>query len=251
MVIAAIWIIWIILGCWGVSRAIVWLPLRMAEDEDLLVAEIMAAHQAKDFMPHQVDARFLAGDFFSKMPPCNVQSFGLSVAAILIALCVIYAYGLGLAAAVWSLFGWGLLVLAGVDSRTKLLPDVLTLPLMWLGIVIQMFPETSTVGLQLSVVGVVAGYVPLWLLAQAYRLLCGRDGLGMGDLKLLAAMGAWSGPFVLPQVLLLAALLAIGVFVLERLLRRSNGGIHEERPFGPAIVAAYFIVMAFAYSVSP
>jgi prepilin signal peptidase PulO-like enzyme (type II secretory pathway) len=68
----------------------------------------------------------------------------------------------------------------------------------------------------------------------------------MGDLKLLAAMGAWSGPFVLPHVLLLAALLAIALFVIERLLRCSTAGIHEERPFGPAIVAAYFIVMVFA-----
>lgn len=149
----------------------------------------------------------------------------------------------------WSIWGGGLVVLAFVDARTKLLPDALTLPLLWLGIVIQLFPETRTVGLEMSIIGAVAGYLPLWLLAQAYRLIRGRDGLGMGDLKLLAAMGVWSGPFLLPQVLLLAALLAIAVFVMERVLRRSANSFHDERPFGPSIVAAYFIVLLFTHSL--
>jgi len=165
----------------------------------------------------------------------------------LIVLGAFYVYPTILQAFLWGIWGAGLVVLAFVDARIKLLPDALTLPLLWLGIVMQLFPETRTVGLEYAVIGAVAGYLPLWLLALAYRKVRGLDGLGMGDLKLLAAMGAWSGPFLLPQVLLLAALIAIAFFVIERVLRRSTDGIHEERPFGPSIVASYFIVLLFMY----
>lgn len=111
------------------------------------------------------------------------------------------------------------------------------------GLACAAFPETATFGLELAVIGAVLGYVPLWLLAQAYRLIRGRDGLGMGDLKLLAAMGAWSGPWVLPQVIFVAALLAILGFLLERLLRHRRGGLQEERPFGPWLILAYGLIV--------
>ena len=145
--------------------------------------------------------------------------------------------------AAWFLYACGLILLALVDQQTKLLPDVLTIPLLWLGLLMQIFPETASFGLELAVIGAVLGYVPLWLLAQAYRLIRGRDGLGMGDLKLLAAMGAWSGPWVLPQVIFGAALLAILGFLLERLLRRRCGGLQEERPFGPWLILAYGLIV--------
>jgi leader peptidase (prepilin peptidase)/N-methyltransferase len=154
--------------------------------------------------------------------------------------------GLTLMGACWMLFGWGLIALAVIDARTKLLPDVLTLPLMWLGIVMQLFPETRTVGLESSIWGVVAGYVPLWLLAHMYLLLRGRDGLGMGDLKLLAAMGAWSGAAILPMVVFLAALMAlIGVLTL-RVVRRESSDLQAEFPFGPWIAVAYGLLVYFA-----
>lgn len=237
-----------LLGCWCVCQAIAWLLARLAEEESLAVTEVLAKQtksgQASPTLPMKTSS-FL--DFLVRPLKIDLLNGCYVTLAALIGMGAYLIYGAGLGFVLWSTMGWGLLILASVDAKTKLLPDVLTLPLLWLGIVIQLFPETRTVGLELSVIGAVAGYLPLWLLAHLYKLIRGRDGLGMGDLKLLAAMGAWSGPFLLPQVLLLAALLAIAVFVLERVLRRSSTGIHEERPFGPAIVAAYFIVMAFAY----
>ena len=148
----------------------------------------------------------------------------------------------------WFLFGCVLVTLALVDYQTKLLPDVLTLPMIWLGLIIQLFPDTRTVGLEWALIGAVAGYLPLWLLAHGYRLLRGRDGLGMGDLKLLAAMGAWSGPLILPMVIVVASVLAIGVFLLAWCIQRRRGGLQEERPFGPWIVLAYGIVLVFGFS---
>ena len=220
-----------------------WLPKHMQQQEDALIAEILNEHGfVRASRADEADLNPLCFWQLPKLSVLNASCVGFSLLAISLAI----QHGqTDIQTSLWALWGVALVVLAFVDARTKLLPDVLTLPFLWLGIVIQLFPETRTIGLELSVIGAVAGYLPLWLLAQAYRLIRGRDGLGMGDLKLLSAMGAWSGPFVLPQVLLLAALLAIAVFVIERLVHRSAGGFHEERPFGPAIVAAYFIVLVF------
>ena len=223
-----------------------WLPLHMAAQENALIAEILEAHASAAVINDQQSVGGSAPTFW-RWPAFTRFNAASAVCSLLVVLAAFYAYSPTLQALLWAVWGAGLVVLAFVDARTKLLPDVLTLPLLWLGLIIQLFPETRTVGLEFSVIGAVAGYLPLWLLAHAYRLIRRRDGLGMGDLKLLAAMGAWSGPLLLPQVLLLAALLAIALFIGERVLCRSTGGIHEERPFGPAIVAAYFIVMPLTY----
>jgi prepilin signal peptidase PulO-like enzyme (type II secretory pathway) len=220
-----------------------WMPKHMEQQEAVLIAEILDEHGSVcESRAYETDLKPLRFSHLPRLSALNAGCAGLSLFAVTVAL---QQGQTDIQISLWAIWSVALVVLAFVDARTKLLPDMLTLPFLWLGIVIQLFPETRTIGLELSVIGAVAGYLPLWLLAQAYRLIRGRDGLGMGDLKLLAAMGAWSGPLVLPQVLLLAALLAIAVFVIERLVHRSAGGFHEERPFGPAIVAAYFIVLAF------
>ena len=239
-------ILFVLIVCGFVSRVIVWLPQRYADEEAAYVRDILGQH-APQVVPlvHNPSADFgspLKG-FFSMLPPANLQTALASTAVVVAALWAWYTKADFLEMALWFVFCCGLIILAVVDYKTKLLPDVLTLPLLWLGLVIQLFPETRTVGLDLSVIGAVAGYLPLWLLAQIYRLVRGRDGLGMGDLKLLAAMGAWSGPLLLPYVLVLAVFLAIAVFVLERVVRQPTYGFHEERPFGPSIIAAYFFIL--------
>ncbi len=244
-----LWILLLMLSGWLVARAAYWLPTHYTREEAAWLKAVKA-HAPSDTMgfcyePPSVIQ--LMRSFLSGFPPLNALTF-----VGVIGVCAVFAWVLltqiPIASQVsWFMFGSVLVLLGLVDFQTKLLPDILTLPLMWLGMVIQLWPETRTVGLELAVIGAVAGYLPLWLFAHLYKLIRGRDGLGMGDLKLLAAMGAWSGPFILPQVLLIAALLAIALFVFERVLCRSTVGIHEERPFGPAIVAAYFIVMVFAY----
>lgn len=175
------------------------------------------------------------------------------IGALLIALGVIFwavsVHGLSLLALCWTVFGWGLVALAVIDLRTMLLPDALTLPLMWLGIVMQLFPQTQTIGLEASVWGAVAGYVPLWLLAQVYHLVRRREGLGMGDLKLLAAMGAWSGAMILPVVIFVASILALATIVTIRIVRRSALG--GEFPFGPWIILAYMFCNMLGFMMIP
>ena len=174
----------------------------------------------------------------------NSQRGPIVLGAMLVLLVAVWSYltyGASLQALCWFLFGTGLVALAVIDARTKLLPDVLTLPLMWAGIVLQLFPETRTVGLEASVWGVVVGYLPLGVLAHLYWWLRRREGLGMGDLKLLAAMGAWSGPMILPGVIFLASLLAIAGVLLGRLFGGRSAGLTEEFPFGPWIILAYML----------
>ena len=250
----------IVLLAWSVARAVDWYPAHLAHEEEAMLAAIsaqlagdeasFAAWEAAQGTPFGGVAwrRFVSGT-----PAFNRQTGLAVVLVLLVATWSLMTHGATLLAASWLIFGAGLVVLAFVDAHTKLLPDALTLPLLWLGVVLQLFPETRTVGLEASIWGVLAGYLPMWLLAQLYRLLRGRDGLGMGDVKMLAAMGAWSGAAVLPSVIFVASLLGIaGVlcFRLSRRVRRADDHSHElddshelhaEFPFGPWIIAAYMI----------
>lgn len=131
--------------------------------------------------------------------------------------------------ALWLLWS-ALLPLAVIDARHMLLPDCLTLPLLWCGLLLNL--RGGWLSLQDAVVGAAAGYVFLWLLYWGYRLLRGREGIGQGDLKLVAAFGAWLGWQVLPQLLLFAAFLAILLFLLPR---RDAAAA---QPFGPSLCIA-------------
>ena len=118
----------------------------------------------------------------------------------------------GVEGAGWALFGWILLALAVLDWRHFWLPDALTLPLAFLGLTLAMW--VTDVALADRVVGAVAGYGALLAVALGYRALRGREGLGLGDAKLLGALGAWLGWQTLPFLLLIAsvtALLTMGV----------------------------------------
>ena len=132
-----------------------------------------------------------------------------------------------------SVLGWGLLALAWIDLVAWRLPDALTLPLLTVGLAATWWldPEAELD----HALGCVAAGGGLWVLGVAYRRLRGRDGLGLGDVKLLAAGAAWTGLAALPWVLLAASCLGL-VFALARHGRRLAGG--SAIPFGPAICAA-------------
>lgn len=227
---------------WLVSRAVEWLPLYYAHEEALWRAHIQAKSLEADTLPGQVsdlsEQSMSAPQFFG-VPRCGVMTCLSVVGVLSVAVWVCLTQASIEGALVWFTFGCGLIVLGLVDYQTRLLPDMLTLPLLWLGLLIQLWPTTSTVGLEMAVIGAVAGYLPLWLLAKLYWLVRKRDGLGMGDLKLLAAMGAWSGPWLLPHVLLGASLLAILAVLCCRLLTSRRIGMQEALPFGPSIILAY------------
>ncbi|MES3039982.1 MAG: A24 family peptidase [Pseudomonadota bacterium] len=143
-----------------------------------------------------------------------------------------------LAAAIYG-FSMTLVVGALIDWDSQWLPDRITLPLMWSGLFLASIGQ-NPLGLSLShsLWGAMAGYLTFWLMATVFRLVTGRDGLGGGDTKLLAALGAWLGGLVLPQLLLMSSLLGLGIALWFRLREGKQG----EFPFGPALAASGLIL---------
>jgi leader peptidase (prepilin peptidase) / N-methyltransferase len=137
------------------------------------------------------------------------------------------------------LLGWTLLTLAAIDWRTGLLPDVLTLPLIPIGLGAAWFFDAG--GIWDHVIGAAAGFVGFAALAALYRWLRGRDGLGLGDAKLLAASGAWLGWMALPSVILFAALLGLAFVLLRRVPLDATSRI----AFGPALALATWVVWLY------
>ncbi|HEX7238333.1 MAG TPA: A24 family peptidase [Gammaproteobacteria bacterium] len=137
-------------------------------------------------------------------------------------------------------FTWTLLALTLIDLDHKLLPDSLTLPLLWAGLLVNV-PGTFTT-LTSSVLGAAAGYLALWSVYQLFKLVTGKEGMGYGDFKLLAAIGAWVGIWpLLPVVILLSAVVGsvVGVALIAFGGRSSQAAI----PFGPYLAAAGFITL--------
>lgn len=132
-----------------------------------------------------------------------------------------------------------LIAAATIDARTTLLPDQLTQPLLWLGLMVNI-PGTFT-DLQSAVIGAIAGYLTLWLVFHGFRLVTGKEGMGFGDFKLLAALGAWLGWQALPVILLLASLAGavVGIALILLLGRDRNIPI----PFGPYLAVAGWLAL--------
>ena len=159
---------------------------------------------------------------------------GVELAALAIALAAVLIDG-GQRAWLDCLLGWWLLALGWIDLRCWLLPDALTLPLIIAGLAAAFLfnPDQLTD----RAVGAALGYLTLTAIAALYRALRGREGLGGGDVKLLAASGAWLGAAALPQVILLAALSALAAAACLR-LAGIRLGIHSALPFGPFLALA-------------
>ena len=147
------------------------------------------------------------------------------------ALGVLMAWRFGYSAALaWSLvFAWALVALAFIDYDTQLLPDDITLPLVWLGLLVNVFGVF--VDLRSAVFGAAGGYLVLWTVYWVFKLVAGKEGMGFGDFKLLAALGAWTGWQVLPFVILVSA--GVGAVVGAVGLWLSRRGIDTRIPFGP------------------
>jgi leader peptidase (prepilin peptidase)/N-methyltransferase len=139
-----------------------------------------------------------------------------------------------------------LVTLAGIDLDHQLLPDNLTLPLLWAGLLLSLtgvFVDPVT-----SIIGAAAGYLILWTIYQLFRLLTGKEGMGYGDFKLLAALGAWLGWQMLPLIILLSSLLGAVVGLTMLLLRRHQQG--QPMPFGPYIAAAGWIALIWGERIT-
>jgi len=136
-------------------------------------------------------------------------------------------------------FTWTLIAASGIDLEHKLLPDQITLPLIWAGLALNLFGVFTD--LESAVIGAIAGYLILWLVFHLFRLATGKEGMGFGDFKLLSAIGAWFGWQVLPTVILLAS--AVGAIVGLSLIAARKMGREVPIAFGPFLAAAGWLVL--------
>jgi leader peptidase (prepilin peptidase)/N-methyltransferase len=159
---------------------------------------------------------------------------------------VVWRFGLQAPGVCAMLVTWFLIALACIDLDHQLLPDSLTLPLLWLGLLASL-TGWSTIGSNLpvdpvsAIGGAAVGYLSLWLLYHGFRLLTGKEGMGYGDFKLLAALGAWFGMQMLLPIVLLSALVGALVGLTMILLRRRDRA--APIPFGPFLAAAGWLAM--------
>ena len=157
-----------------------------------------------------------------------------------------WRYGLTLATVGALFLMWSLIALTVIDIDTQLLPDDITLPLIWVGLLVNL--NGTFVPLQGAAIGAVAGYLSLWAVYWLFKLATGKEGMGYGDFKLLAAVGAWLGWKMLPVVILLSSL--VGAIVGIGLIVFARHGRNTPIPFGPYIAAAGLIALFWGETIN-
>ncbi|MBI3712126.1 MAG: prepilin peptidase [Burkholderiales bacterium] len=150
---------------------------------------------------------------------------------------------MGLAAVV---FCWFLIAMTMIDSDTQLLPDDLTLPLMWIGLGINIYGIFAS--LESAVIGAILGYLSLWSVYWLFKLLTGKEGMGYGDFKLLAALGAWMGWSMLPLIILLSSL--VGAVIGLTMIVLGKMGFSKQIPFGPYLAGAGLIALVYGHNIT-
>ena len=141
---------------------------------------------------------------------------------------------------------WALIALAVIDFDTQLLPDSITLPLLWLGLAFNMFATYTD--LPSAVTGAMIGYGSLWSIFWLFKLATGKEGMGYGDFKLLGALGAWLGWQMLPAIILLSSV--VGAAVGIALIVASRHGRNVPIPFGPYLAAAGAIALLWGQQIT-
>jgi leader peptidase (prepilin peptidase)/N-methyltransferase len=141
---------------------------------------------------------------------------------------------------------WALIALSAIDLDTQLLPDSITLPLLWLGLLFNLWGVYAD--LSTAVVGAMAGYLALWSVFWLFKLATGKEGMGYGDFKLLAALGAWLGWQMLPAIILLSSV--VGAVVGVSLIVVARHGRNIPIPFGPYLAAAGAIALFWGNDIT-
>jgi len=150
-----------------------------------------------------------------------------------------WRFGWGPALVAGLAFTWALIAASAIDIDTQLLPDRITLPLLWLGLLVNVFG--LFVDLRSAVLGAVGGYLLLWSVYWGFKVLAGKEGMGFGDFKLLAALGAWTGWQTLPLILLVSA--GSGAIIGIILIWLSGKGRDARIPFGPYLAAGGLVAL--------
>lgn len=188
----------------------------------------------------------LGGKCSSCKAAISIQYPAIEAITAIMSVTVAWKFGVSIQTAGGLLFTWILIALTMIDVHKQLLPDNLTLPLLWLGLIFALF-DTYT-SLQASVIGAIAGYLTLWTVFQTFKLVTGKEGMGFGDFKLLAAMGAWMGWTMLPQIILVSSV--VGAIAGSIMLVAGKTRTQQPIPFGPYLAVAGWIALLWGNDIN-
>jgi len=164
----------------------------------------------------------------------------------IISLIVAWQFGVSIQTVAALFLSWCLIAASGIDIGHKLLPDNITLPLLWLGILLSFF--NVFVDLQSSVIGAMVGYMSLWSVFIVFKLITGKEGMGYGDFKLLALLGAWTGWKLIFIIILTSSVVGAVIGVTMILLKRNERG--TQIPFGPYLAGAGWMTLLWGPQLS-
>lgn len=181
---------------------------------------------------------------------CNTKiSFQYPAVEFLTALAsvtVAYKFGVTIQTLTALFFTWTLIALTLIDLKKMLLPDSMTIPLLWSGIVLSFFSVFTE--LNSSVIGAIAGYLVLWTVYHLFRIVTGKEGMGYGDFKLLAALGAWTGFIYLPQIILISSIVGSIIGISMMVFGRTKQ--QQPIPFGPYLAVAGWIALLWGETIN-
>jgi len=188
----------------------------------------------------------IGGKCTSCKAPISIRYPLVELFTCLLSAGMIWHFGSGIAGLSAMFFAYFLIAMTLIDADTQLLPDDLTLPLLWLGLLVNL--NGTFTSLSSAVIGAVAGYLSLWSIYWLFKLTTGKEGMGYGDFKLLAALGAWMGWSMLPVIILLSSV--VGAVVGIALIIMSKMGKNTPLPFGPYLAGAGLIALFWGKQLS-
>ncbi len=189
---------------------------------------------------------FLRGKCSSCKTPISKRYPLVELTCGLLSAYIAWHFGFTWQAGGMLLLTWGLLAMSLIDADHQLLPDALVLPLLWLGLILNHFGLFTS--LEDALWGAVAGYLSLWSVYWLFKLITGKEGMGYGDFKLLAMLGAWGGWQVLPLTILLSSL--VGAVLGLIMLRMRNAETSTPIPFGPYLAIAGWIALLWGEQIT-
>jgi len=189
---------------------------------------------------------WLRGKCSSCKAPISVRYPLVELLTGVLSAVIAWHYGFGPQAGAALLLTWTLVALSMIDIDRQLLPDAITLPLLWLGLTLSLFPVFADI--RTSLIGAIAGYLSLWTVYQLFKLLTGKEGMGFGDFKLLAALGAWLGWQALPVIVLLSS--AVGALLGGTLILIQGRDRAQPIPFGPYLAIAGWITLLWGERIT-
>jgi leader peptidase (prepilin peptidase)/N-methyltransferase len=233
------------------SREMLELPAEPATDTfNLMLPHSRCPHCSHKIRPWEnlpvISYLFLGGKCSSCKALISKRYPLVELACGVLSAFIAWHFGLGWQAGAMLVLTWGLLAMSLIDADHQLLPDAIVLPLLWLGLIVNAFGVFTS--LTDALWGAVFGYLVLWLVFWLFKLVTGKEGMGYGDFKLLAMLGAWGGWQILPLTILLSSL--VGAVLGLILLRMRNVETSTPIPFGPYLAIAGWIALLWGDQIT-